>query len=64
MSPISDNASPVRSERDSFGAIDVPADHLWGAQTQRSLGHFDISGERVPLEIVRDTIDQILQAES
>jgi len=50
---ISQIAGPVRSEHDSFGAIDVPADHLWGAQTQRSLGHFDISGERVPREIVR-----------
>ncbi len=31
----------VRSEKDSMGAIDVPADKLWGAQTQRSLEHFD-----------------------
>ena len=46
-------AGPTRKERDSFGTIDVPAAHLWGAQTQRSIGHFDISGERVPLEIVR-----------
>ena len=38
----------VRSERDSFGAIDVPADRLWGAQTQRSLQNFKISGERMP----------------
>ena len=44
---------PTRSERDTFGAIDVPAEHLWGAQTQRSLEYFDISGERMPLEIVR-----------
>ena len=44
---------PVRVERDTFGPIDVPADQLWGAQTQRSLGHFDISGERMPTEIVR-----------
>ncbi len=42
----------TRSERDSFGPIDVPADRLWGAQTQRSIGNFDISGERMPLEIV------------
>ena len=33
----------VRSEKDSMGAIDVPADKLWGAQTQRSLEHFRIS---------------------
>ncbi|MGI9025925.1 MAG: class II fumarate hydratase [Burkholderiaceae bacterium] len=53
MIPTPPIAGPTRSERDSFGEIDVPADHLWGAQTQRSIGHFDISGERVPLEIVR-----------
>ena len=37
-----------RIERDTFGPIDVPADRLWGAQTQRSLLHFAISGERMP----------------
>ena len=46
-------ASNMRSERDSFGPIDVPADRLWGAQTQRSIGNFDISGERMPIEIVQ-----------
>jgi fumarate hydratase class II len=45
--------SATRSERDTFGPIDVPADRLWGAQTQRSLQNFDISGERQPLEIIR-----------
>jgi fumarate hydratase, class II len=44
---------PHRTERDSMGAIDVPANRLWGAQTQRSLLNFDISGERQPLEIIR-----------
>ena len=44
--------SPTRTERDSFGTIEVPADRLWGAQTQRSLQHFDISSERMPEEIV------------
>lgn len=38
----------VRWERDSFGEIEVPADALWGAQTQRSLVHFRISDERMP----------------
>jgi fumarate hydratase class II len=38
----------TRSERDSFGLIDVPADRLWGAQTQRSLEHFAISNEKMP----------------
>jgi fumarate hydratase class II len=43
----------IRSERDTFGPIDVPADRLWGAQTQRSLQNFDISGERQPREIIK-----------
>ena len=43
----------VRIERDTFGNIEVPADHLWGAQTQRSLQNFKISGERMPRELVR-----------
>lgn len=42
----------TRSERDSFGTIDVPEQRLWGAQTQRSLEHFDISNERLPDELV------------
>ena len=44
--------SAMRTERDSFGTIEVPAERLWGAQTQRSLEHFDISTERLPEEIV------------
>jgi len=42
----------TRTERDTMGAIEVPADRLWGAQTQRSLQNFDISGERQPGEII------------
>ena len=38
----------TRIERDTFGDIAVPNDRLWGAQTQRSLQHFAISGERMP----------------
>jgi fumarate hydratase class II len=38
----------VRMEKDTFGPIEVPADRLWGAQTQRSLTNFKISGERMP----------------
>ena len=41
-----------RIEKDSFGPIEVPAAHLWGAQTQRSLHHFDISTERMAPELV------------
>ena len=42
----------TRSEKDSFGPIEVPAAHLWGAQTQRSLEHFAISSERMAPELV------------
>jgi fumarate hydratase, class II len=42
----------TRTEHDSFGPIDVPADRLWGAQTQRSLQHFRISSERMPSELL------------
>src|ERR1700761_8837238 len=43
----------VRIERDTFGNIEVPADRLWGAQTQRSLQNFKISGERMPSPLIR-----------
>ena len=42
----------TRQEKDTFGLIDVPANKLWGAQTQRSLQNFDISGEQQPREII------------
>jgi len=42
----------VRIERDTMGAIEVPADRLWGAQTERSLHHFPFPGETMPLEVV------------
>jgi fumarate hydratase class II len=41
-----------RIEKDSFGPIEVPAEHLWGAQTQRSLHHFHISTERMAPELI------------
>lgn len=41
-----------REERDTMGIIQVPADALWGAQTQRSLENFKISGERMPIELI------------
>jgi fumarate hydratase class II len=44
--------SATRTEKDSFGPIEVPSERLWGAQTQRSLQYFRISGERVPLPLV------------
>ena len=42
----------TRTESDSFGPVEVPADRYWGAQTQRSLGNFPIGGERQPAAIV------------
>lgn len=42
----------TRTERDSFGAIEVPADALWGAETQRSLEHFRIGSQPMPLALV------------
>ncbi len=47
-------ASPkTRVESDSMGQIEVPADRYWGAQTQRSLSHFSIGQDRMPVEIVQ-----------
>ena len=43
----------TRVETDSMGAIDVPADRYWGAQTARSLIHFSIGNDLVPMEVVR-----------
>jgi fumarate hydratase class II len=42
----------TRTERDSMGPIDVPADRYWGAQTQRSLKYFSIGRDRMPPEII------------
>jgi fumarate hydratase class II len=42
----------TRTERDTFGPIEVPRDAMWGAQTQRSMEHFAISGEKMPTEFV------------
>src|SRR5918996_1638958 len=43
----------TRMETDSMGAVDVPGDRYWGAQTQRSLHHFSIGDDRMPVEVVR-----------
>ncbi len=43
----------MRTERDSIGEVDVPADRYWGAQTARSLHHFRIGGELMPREMIR-----------
>src|SRR5437867_7754166 len=43
----------VNIERDTFGPIEVPADRLWGAQTQRSLEHFRISAQKMQRAMIR-----------
>jgi len=43
----------TRLEYDTFGAIKVPCDKLWGAQTERSKAHFKISNEKMPLELIQ-----------
>jgi fumarate hydratase, class II len=53
MSVVSDSKVPdVRKETDSLGEVDVPADKLWGAQTQRSLQHFSIGTDLMPREMI------------
>jgi fumarate hydratase, class II len=44
--------SGVRKETDSLGEVDVPADKLWGAQTQRALEHFSIGTDLIPREMI------------
>ncbi|GAA4620386.1 class II fumarate hydratase [Actinoallomurus vinaceus] len=46
--PVGIDASGERTEFDSMGSVKVPADRYWGAQTQRSLIHFSIGGDRMP----------------
>ena len=43
----------TRTETDSFGPLEVPADKYWGAQTQRSILNFPIGWEKQPIAIVR-----------
>ena len=47
------HAGDTRTETDSFGPVQIPADRYWGAQTQRSLGNFPIGWERQPAAVVR-----------
>src|SRR5690349_23372653 len=42
----------IRTEVDSLGEVSVPADKLWGAQTQRSLEHFSIGTDLIPREMI------------
>src|ERR1700751_1619629 len=60
MNPVSktlgtksaENSVGMRKETDSLGVVDVPADKLWGAQTQRSLEHFSIGHDLIPREMI------------
>jgi fumarate hydratase, class II len=49
--PIGTGATGKRRETDSMGEIEVPAEHYWGAQTERSLIHFSIGNDRMPKEV-------------
>src|SRR5215813_1540290 len=49
--PIGLQATGTRQEFDSLGQVDVPANRYWGAQTQRSLEHFNIGNDRMPKEV-------------
>ncbi|MFL5210437.1 MAG: class II fumarate hydratase [Microvirga sp.] len=57
MSPVPTNrqdaVKDTRTETDTFGPIEVPAERYWGAQTQRSLQNFRIGGERMPAPLIR-----------
>jgi fumarate hydratase class II len=46
------NELGTRKETDSLGEVDVPAEKLWGAQTQRSLEHFSIGTDLIPREMI------------
>ncbi|WP_341955452.1 class II fumarate hydratase [Microbacterium sp. LWH13-1.2] len=51
--PIGTGQTGQRSEFDSMGTVDVPAERYWGAQTQRSLQHFSIGHDHMPIEVYR-----------
>ena len=51
--PIGLDAAGTRNEFDSLGNVEVPADRYWGAQTQRSLQHFSIGNDHMPIQVYR-----------
>jgi fumarate hydratase class II len=53
MQTIQETKPNARIESDSMGQIAVPANHYWGAQTERSLHHFAIGEDRMPAELIR-----------
>lgn len=52
MDDVSEEVEPTRTEHDSMGEIEVPSDRYWGAQAQRSIHHFDMPGEPMPIGII------------
>src|SRR5215469_6053868 len=52
MSSVGTSRQDYRNETDSLGEVRVPADKLWGAQTQRSLEHFSIGKDLMPREMI------------
>lgn len=48
-----EQTAKIRIETDTMGPVEVPADRYWGAQTQRSLHHFNIGEDRMPREMIR-----------
>lgn len=50
----------AREERDTMGVVKVPAETLWGAQTQRSLQNLRISGERVSMPLSHEVYSRVL----
>jgi fumarate hydratase class II len=50
---VTEQKPDTRTETDSMGAIEVAADRYWGAQTERSLLHFNIGDDRMPREMIR-----------
>ncbi len=50
---MTDDTKETRTETDSMGAVQVRADRYWGAQTERSLHHFAIGDDRMPVDVVR-----------
>src|SRR5262245_43023217 len=53
QSGLQHTMAATRTETDTFGPIEVPADRYWGAQAQGSLGNFKIGWEKQPLAVVR-----------
>jgi fumarate hydratase class II len=56
------NNTNTRIEKDSLGEVKVPADRLWGAQTQRSLEHFSIGTDLIPREMISAIVERLISS--